>query len=259
MTDLEKRMQLVPLGPWIELCEAAGVPYVPAEFSNPFPVKQIGDAIDGSNDIIELERAFDWYHEESDKRIKSGKRFSARWECCSSSATKSAAAKGLEWCPSYYQLTCDDSRVFDCTVGCDETRLCIRPWVEPLRYDGYPVEFRVFRDPNGFWGVSNYYPQRPISMLKPDDAKGLICAAAMEARRLTKVIWKYGMETNPDLFEVGFSADFIAPSLDAPKVVFLEGGPPHVANEYVTSHPCCFAPGRTFCYAFEPQECALTH
>jgi hypothetical protein len=234
-TDLQLRTRLVPLGSWLQLAARVGVPYVRAKFSEPFPVCQIYDALD-RKDTPELSAAFKWLSIQVIEAETYNRRISARWECCSSQDAKYAASKGEEWSKEYYLLTCDDERVGDCTVGCTETRLCVRPWIEAERIDGYPVEFRVFHGPGGdVLGVSNYYPQRAL----PDTLQIFQKAAAVAY--WSAMLYERSTDYAREALDQGFTTDWIVGKDGG--VVFLEGGPPHVEGP-VTAHPCCFALGK---------------
>jgi hypothetical protein len=234
--DLQERIKLVPLGYWIDLADAAGVPFVPALFSPLFPVEQIYKLVDGDA-APELQAALAWLEER--KRRWAGLKFSCRWECCSSMDAKYAASKGAEWSNAFTGLICDDPRIDDCTVG-EQTRVCIRPWIEAVRYDGFPVEFRVYAGPDGIQGVSSYYPQRALSeeFIPHAEECRRLCERLMECRH----------------FPVGFTADFI---LSHRGLVLLEGGPPHMFGP-VSAHPCCFPPGKIDGIAMALMEGGLT-
>ena len=256
MTDLEKRQMMVPLGPWLELCKNAGIPHVSAMFSPEFPIEQIYIALNGpgSGPTRQLDAAFRWYESEKLKRLKAGHRFSARWECCSNSMAKEAAGNGWEWDSDYYELTCDDSRVMDCTAGnTTTTRLCVRPWMDTPRADDYPVECRVFVDYRyGIIGISNYYPQRPLTF---QDCDGQVHAwmhlVLQRTRRLADAVRdKHGEG-------MGFTADWLLTGVS--DCVFLEGGPPHEESGHVSAHPCCFAPGKIEGIALARREGALEY
>jgi hypothetical protein len=58
----------------------------------------------------------------------------------------------------------------------------------------------------------------------------------------------------------GFSADFIV--REDGEVLFLEGGPPHVAEPPLgcpSAHPCCMEPGNIYGIAFARRKGALDH
>jgi hypothetical protein len=239
---LDECRKLVPLGVWIALCKQANVPYVPAEFSAWIPVDELYNAVDGKPGCFNLARAFGWLDQQKQKYRQAAKQFSCRWECCSAEMTKYAASEGMTWCDHYHELTVDDCRMFDCTVGA-ETRVCIRPWIDALRWEGYPVEFRVFYGPDGFQGVSNYYPQRAL----PDN--GRFRGYAQTCGEYADMLWQWGRKLN--LFPIGFSADFIVKPDE--RIVFLEGGPPHVVDGYCSAHMCCFPEGKIDGYAFALQ------
>lgn len=246
MSEIWQRRAVVNLGPWLELCERMGVPYVPAEFSESFPVVEMYALIDSHGDepvmmvAPLLERAFQWLGKQRVQANTENAQIIARWECCSSVDTKSMMAHGGGWHRDMTFLELDE-RVFDCLAS-EHLRMCVRPWVEALRMDGYPVEFRVFFGADGYQGVSSYYPQRPL----PETPQ--VMDAVMVCHAFANTLYQAGE------FPVGFSADFLL--TEEGKVLFLEGGPPHVLGP-VSAHPCCFAPGRIDGIALERREGSL--
>jgi len=238
----------VPLGPWLELAERAGVPLIDAAFSDPFPAEEIQASADGEP-APAFAAAVAWANDRLTWAGRAGNRLMVRFECSSGSDLKHAAARGAPYGPAYYAITGDDPRLetppFGCTIpdAAGNTRLCVRPWVDALRVDGYPLEFRAFHDADGFQGVSSYYPQRPL----PSEDVYLIAAtqAAEYARRLAAA----------GSFPVGFTADFLV--TPAGEVLLLEGGPPHHMG-LCSAHPCCFAPGEIRGIALARREGAPT-
>jgi len=249
--NIEQIQKLIPLGPWIDLANRAGVNHVPAYFSPEFPVDQIMTAIDcagnmRAGDVPELDIAFCWLDNEREKFLCNGDPVSARWECCSSAEAKSQAARGAWWSAAYYWLPYDDPRVVDCTVGLT-TRLCVRPWIHAVRLDGFPLEFRVYYGPAGYLGTSNYHPQRPITRkmlaaVPTADWTAALCAIHNDAKLLA----------NAGDFPAGFTADFIVD--EAWRVHFLEGGPPHIPDWPWSAHPCCFPPGEIDGLILNPRQ-----
>lgn len=250
-TFIRECNRLVPLGPWLELCQEARVPHIPAEFSEPFPFAQVYGALDGE-ECPELAAAWEWMRRRVGESLASGDKVMVRWECACHDRVKSAACQGFGWSEELYcsPMTdglcgmCDDMRGPDCTVT-ETTRLGVRPWVDALRFDGWPVEFRVFYGPNGYQGVSNYYPQRPL----PD--MPLYRELAHDCH-----VMAGNLSTCSQRFPAGFTADFLVkPDGD---VLFLEGGPPSHGHPMApNAHPCCMAPGKIRGVALAPREGAL--
>jgi hypothetical protein len=244
---LQKRKALVPLGPWIDLAQRAKVPHIPAAFSTPFPLIQAWQALDGEA-TPELDAAMQWARCEADslRGWDSAKPY-LRWEDCSPGETKWLLGKGGGYRPEYGRLPMlDDPRLSDCALT-DPQRLVVRPWVDALMMDGYPVEFRVFVE-RGLKGVSSYYPQRPL----PETAQMLEWAAqsgflALKLQGEAPRRWAGAA--------VGFTADFLVSAYG--NVLFLEGGPPHTLDGLVSAHPCCFAPRQISGIALTPREGAL--
>lgn len=100
-----------------------------------------------------------------------------------------------------------------------------RPWVEPERHEGFPVEFRAFVEGRRVIGASNYYPQ--VSLPKKYRRIGERCM------RMTERI----ADARP---HDGFTADWILTAEG--EMLLLECGPMH-AEGGAGSHPCCFDPG----------------
>jgi hypothetical protein len=240
---IQECARLVPLCFWLGLCERTGVPYIPAEFSEPFSVVDLGDYLE-LEPTPRLRAALDWAYRTLMARLEADQRgrWTFRWECCSSSAVKCAAASGAGFSDIYYTMRVDDPRVFDCTVG-RETRVCIRPWVEAAREGGYPVELRAFVGADGRLGISNYYPQRDLT--ETDELRSALQRVEFFAGAL------FGKES----FPAGFTADFLV--MPDFSVTLLEGGPPHVQGP-ISAHPCCMKPGDTTGIALARRPGALS-
>ncbi|WP_163616092.1 hypothetical protein, partial [Klebsiella pneumoniae] len=60
----------------------------------------------------------------------------------------------------------DDFRAFDIIAEHPWPELSAwgRPWVEIEKLGGYPIEYRAFVIDDEIVGVSNYYPQRALSL-----------------------------------------------------------------------------------------------
>jgi len=206
----------------------------------------------------ELREAIRWV----ESRIESGEPLMWRWESCCGGVQKSVACDGIgleqeehrayRW---HESVTCDDTRVDACTVGVQnahgdfETRLCVRPWVVPMRHGPrrYPVEFRAFYGPHGPLGISNYYPQAPMDPGEVD-WRCFVDWVAGYARALC----------DAGSFPEGFSADFLVRRDGV--VLFLEGGPPSIVFPHPlvpSAHPCCFAPGKISGIALAPSPGVL--
>ncbi len=234
--NIEDLTALLSLKGWLERCERASVKAIPAKFSPMFPVKEVADAIDG-NGYPMLAKALDWLKE----NLTEG--YVWRWDFCSSGEVKYLLSKGNVGRSTWPDFTPDDPRFFDCTYGMTEdTCLAVRPWVEPLRIGGYPVEFRVFADGSGLLGVSSYYPQRPLPKT------GAIVYLAEQVGYLA------GRLEDRQKLPVGFTADFLVDTNLA--IWFVDGGPPHLAEPegFPSAHPCCFPPGKIHGLALAPLE-----
>ena len=128
-----------------------------------------------------------------------------------------------------------------------------RPWINARIIDGYPVEYRVFVYDGQAMGVSNYYPQRPLTNhRKHIDAIGHYTQALIDVID-PPFLWNYGpfrdyFDNHFDTEGVHFTADYIVDADD--NVTFLEGGPPH----HLGAHPCCFPTGETQGLALTPKN-----
>lgn len=228
------------LGQWLDLCERAGVPYIPAEkiaeiaadtivrFDHQPPPPEIGE----------------FYARIAERMKRLGDGHMVRWNICAGYDVKCALSDGeYEWRPEFASIPIDDPRAFE--IICEYHRSTVaaytRPWMKARIIDGWPVEYRVYVENGDVIGVSNYYPQRAIP---PSDAATVEVRTAMElTRRLihhqTKPLNLPQLLTYaPNLDGHGnhWTADFMR--LDSGEIVFLEGGPPHTPRW--GAHPCCF-------------------
>lgn len=203
------------LSKWLERCQAAGISYVPAEFSPDISADEIFNVLDGNGASITLERAGAWL----EPRLRSG--YMWRWEQCAPMHLKTAIADGVMPQESE-DLIIDDPRFLDILfeVNVATTRIAVRPIFPTRRHDGYPIEFRCFASGPLEVAVSNYYPQRPL----PESFHAQAHAAGQLALKL------YQFTGSP------YTADFLLS--ESGELVFLEGGPPFGAG----AHPCCFDP-----------------
>ena len=89
-------------------------------------------------------------------------------------------------------------------------------------------------------GVSNYYPQRPLTNHQRHiDAIGQYTQALIDVIN-PPLLWNYSPFR--DYFDSHFDADG--------NIAFLEGGPPH----HLGAHPCCFPIGETQGRALTPKN-----
>ena len=235
-----KRFCPVSLGDWLKVCQAAGVPFVPAE-----QVSELlrEDYLNWTDEGSVRERLMAAYSQISEAAADN---YMMRYDCCSSTEVKAALAHGRpEWSDDFCFLIIDDPRVY--TIVEEYPREVVpiwkRPWIDAAKVAGYPVEYRAFVRDGAVVGVSNYYPQRPLpyneTPLRDVVHYAEVLAAALAG---TPFEWHSGMafyngRDKLDLSGVHFSADFmVSVSGD---VIFLEGGPPHELG----AHECCFNEG----------------
>lgn len=228
--DNEEFKKLVPLPFWLELAQEAGVPFIPAISSPRFP-------LEWGSPLIGV--AYQWIQ----ANLCKFDRPMVRWESCTGDTFKYHACKADPYGEWATQIGMDDCRggetaPFGATVLDADWTTCwmVRPWIDPVRVNGYPVEFRVFAGPGGLiTGVSSYYPQRPIS--DPTGLQqGVGLELAIDAYRLAKKMLDARWE-----WSIGCTLDFLVPF--GGEMTFLEGGPPHVKDHMMSASPCCFLPG----------------
>ena len=225
----------ISLGDWLDLCRQTGVPHVGAEKVATllrddclrFDTK--GEHQDRLGEAFEkIQEAAKPYH-------------MLRFDCCSGLNVKMRMAQGQpQWNSEFNDLVLDDPRAFDIIFEFPREELPVwrRPWTDPIVYDNYPAEYRVFVRDGEIAGISNYYPQRPLI-----EFKGHLATLREYTTRLAEAApqhFLWPMSHRPDSVTedgVHFTADFMATSNG---ILFLEGGPPHEMG----AHPCCFQPGR---------------
>lgn len=246
---------------WIDLCERAKVPYVPAEVIASVPT---ADIVRFDHDPPP-ETVATFFGEVKEKvaslKLRSySPRWMVRWSCCACEYLKWKRGTGVvEYDPRFLELDIDDPRAFDIIMHYPDTIVSAiaRPWLNLRMIRSYPVEFRVFVEHNCIRGISNYYPQRPM--------KGVDLTAMMIRRlewieefvesmiraQMKPLNWPALETYGPDLplTENHWTADFVVTRCG--DVLFLEGGPPHTLNW--GADPCCFAPGKTDGRALKPQ------
>lgn len=147
-----------------------------------------------------------------------------------------------EWRPEFMELHVDDFRAFDIIAEHPSPELSAwgRPWVEIETLDGYPIEYRAFVIDGEIVGVSNYYPQRALTLTAE---RQIDINSVYELTR--KLVTAQTLPINCpqahelDLTRNQFTADFVR--LANGSISFLEGGPPHTPR--FGAHPCCFVAG----------------
>lgn len=230
------------LGHWLQLCETAGVPSVPAIKVAEAPKDDLLEAIDQPPSLA----AAAFWGAIDDWKDRVGVGFMLRWMVCSCSEVKSRMGRGRsEWHPDvlhYFML--DDFRAGDLVYEFPGSLASAwgRPWMQLDMIGDYPVEYRAFVTKNMLDGISNYYPQRPL----PDDentARDIVTikkhVAAMIDAQTSAIICPQASFIHGKT-ENWWTADFAR--LPSGAIVFLEGGPAHFGNG--GAHCCCFPPGR---------------
>lgn len=234
------------LGDWIDLCKTAGVPYVGAveiataktddllqfdskpELVLPF-FQDVETAISHKDTVV----PYDW-----------GKGpCMVRWSCCASLYVKSPVCSGNhDWQPSFLKLDIDDPRAYPIIFEhpAEYIHAWLRPWIEPVKQDGYPIEFRIFVRDNKVQGISNYYPQIALEDNREVEDWVNICRAYAESliEAQQQPMNLPMLKNSPlDLSMNQWTADFII-ERQSRQPLFLEGGPPN--TPVWGAHPCCF-------------------
>ena len=240
MAEEGSRFCPVSLADWIRVCESAGVPYVPAtKVAEMLKEDYLRFDTEGEHvgRLVEVIRKVEEAVAESDGPVM------ARMDFCSSLTIKYRLGSGSpEHRAEFALLKLDDPRAFDIMSEYPREAIpvFIRPWVDALVVDDYPVEYRAFVRGGALIGISSYYPQRPLRHSK----KELGAVREMTLRLLEAVEapfeWHRPMfgDGGLDLSGVHFTTDFMVTADGS--AVFLEGGPPHEMG----AHPCCFAAGK---------------
>ena len=235
--DHPERFCPVSLGDWLELCGEAGVPHVPAELV----------ATMLRDDCL----AFDTRGEHQERLVSALEALQEaklenhmmRMDPASGIEIKHRLSIGEpEFRPEFQEIILDDPRLFDILFEYprEEVPVWRRPWVDAMRHQGYPVEYRAFVRDSTLLGISNYYPQRPLPEFPAHlEAVRRYTQALIESVK-PPFLWHTAhglMDGTLDAAGIHFTADFLVTVQD--EVLFLEGGPPHELG----AHPCCFEPG----------------
>ena len=230
---------------WLQVCQYAGVPHIPAER---IATIQLQDYLQYDTPGEHQERLLAAI-QQAQAALKP--RHMVRFDCCAPMETKSRLSQGShEWHPDLARIILDDPRLYDIMweQPREEVPLWQRPWINATRIEGYPVEYRVFVTNGEVNGVSNYYPQRPLplNLAVIQQAQTSIDLTNLLIQHLpTPFLWNQSLlwiefKENLDSNGIHFTADFLADA--AGQVLFIEGGPPHQMG----AHPCCFSPGQTY-------------
>ncbi len=242
---VQEGFNVVSLGAWLDLCEAAGVDAVPAARIGEIEIAHLLETLDydpdrdwSSDTGAAQTRAF-WTKIEEAKTPGT----MIRWDCCASSDVKYRLGTGR---PEWHQdlldrFNIDDPRAFDLIFEYPDTVIAAwsRPWMKALILDGYPVEYRVFVEDGRVVGISSYYQQRPL----PDtpQTREDVSACLEETLKLiaalpTPLRHPEGPHTGRSPDSKSFTADFMR--LEDGRFLYLEGGPPF--NVSSGAHSCCF-------------------
>jgi hypothetical protein len=130
-----------------------------------------------------------------------------------------------------------DNRVLHCLWDSRQplTRLVSRPWMAGQMVGGFPVEIRVYRQPDGY-AACNYYVQRA---LPPEYFEVLEQAVAL-TEEFDRRARARPMLGNLPAFPQTYSVDWLL--MPNRELRLVEGGPPH--GRHGGAHPCCFNPER---------------
>lgn len=210
---------------WMPFIEKLNIPHIPCEFSNEFPALALLFCLEGDA-CEDLRKAIKWQGTECSKLRHSGFKPFFRFDEIALDDVKYLLSTGRGH--SYNNIFGKPFLISDRAltyVSSSYTRFVLRPYVEPLIENNFPVEIRVFFDRNGFVGVSNYYPQRPLS---PKYYEYMI-----RARDYAEKVYNLRTENWP----YGFSMDFLVSKEG--KLLFVDGNAPYMPNKYITTSKCC--------------------
>lgn len=229
---------VVSLEAWVALAEAAGVDVVPAEVVARIPVKTLLN--------FEEPKAEDQSHWDALEAVNAslGDGQMLRWDCCATLDLKGA----MDQTPQAVSpadkggLHPGDPRFFDILYQFpeQEMRVLRRPWVEARMEGSHPVEYRAFVKDGVLEGISNYYPQRALTMSATveNEVQQAIDAVGKLLKHFENegtVPWAVNAHPSRfDLEKVSCTIDFLVEAEG--KVLFLEAGPAFNAG----AHPCCF-------------------
>lgn len=219
---------------WMEACEKANVPAIPAY--------HVVDLL--REDCLRFDVEGD-HHERLASAFETITKsmlpnHMLRFDCCTSMEVKYHLSKGRhEWREEFNFLMLDDIRAFDIIFEFPRKSIPVwrRPWIKPSVIEGYPVEYRVFVKDQTIQGISSYYPQRPL----PEFPHHLDSVRSYTEKLMDVLAPPFLWHRNSDVLDLNaihFTADFLVTADD--EVMFLEGGPPHELD----AHPCCFEPGK---------------
>jgi len=199
----------VDLGDWLGRCRQASVPCIPGEIC---PIRLAVEQL-LARDASAIKLVSDWTEE---KLHGSPVATMWRWNVCAPIAIKAAMSHPdlPVRLPMPLEAATTDERLRAVLEDCRNTGVTVttvvRPWVEPSKVAGFPVEFRTFVSSRGAVSVSSYYLQRPLG----DEWRPMARQAAEMAARLRKCV--------PG--GIAFTADFLT-AADG-RLLFIEGGPP---------------------------------
>ena len=232
---------IVSLGAWLDVCKAAGVEAVPATEIGKIEIETLMIALDNPESTEETDTTRDM--RAFFTKIEAAKQPNTmiRWDCCTCAEVKYRLDTGRhEWHRDL--LDCfyiDDFRATDLIFEYPDTIIAAwsRPWMQARIVDGYPVEYRVFVEDGEIIGISNYYPQRPLTdshEVHEDVAACLLKTAKLIAALPTPLKYPGGPQPHHSPDSKSFTADFMR--LEDDRFLYLEGGPSFAGD----AHPCCF-------------------
>lgn len=222
---------------WLTWALFANVPAVPGTWINSMPRKTLIAMGQPTAHDLTLWNCLE------QTRAKVPANYMVRFDPCAGMALKNAVAHGLPFGEHAQQLDLDDPRTRDTLADypLSEIALWMRPWIEPLDCDGYPVEFRVFVADGKVLGASNRHPQRDL----PDTPaiRGYATTATRHTERLIATMhrlggcpwWESYTAAQLPVGAVSATLDFLIDRRG--NCLFLGGGRAFGAG----GHPCCFA------------------
>ena len=237
ITDETSRFCPISLGDWLNLCQKAGVPAVPALQMATINRADYFQWDTPGQHHERLQEVFRQVHESIMPRHM------LRYDCCAPIETKMRLSLGEpEWHPDMALMIFDDPRLVDIISEYPREAIPVwqRPWLDAEILEHYPVEYRVYVRNGQIQGISNYYPQRPIALNQNHINQVTQHTELLIQHAQTPFLWNNGMlrsafDAKEDPDGVHFTADYILPE-GGNHLLFLEGGPPHELG----AHPCCF-------------------
>ncbi len=257
----------VSLGNWMEVAAVAGVPAIQADFLGCLPLTPLlGMADPGDLEAASRNETFKKVAADIEaivSKVPDG--HILRMDAAGGAELKMAMAEGsmdplaarprargfIEHEGKRF-MDLDDPRFFEILMSYPEDAVPMwsRPWMQAKRRAGtnqwgepgsFPREWRVFIAESRIVGISNYYPQSPMTIRELDvevinavTSRAISMIGAMKAGRVRPFHPTYTKEVAPN--DICCSLDFM--EAEDGRLLFLEGGPGHLS--FWGASGCCF-------------------